>query len=141
MPTITGTPFNDLLRGSNSKDTIFGLDGFAILEGGGGEDALYGDSGNDRLFGGSHNDRLLGGSGSNLICGGAGSDYIGLDDSSRHIFDGGGAGDVVFGDGFNAFGDCGQGIDKTPATQLGNDTIYGTARDDILYGVNGDGRR
>jgi hypothetical protein len=51
---VIGTPFADLIYGSDADNTIYG---------GGGADLLYGQGGNDSLYGGADGDLLKGGSG------------------------------------------------------------------------------
>jgi hypothetical protein len=51
---------NDILRGGDGTDYMFGEWGNDILYGQGGNDILYGGWGNDGLFGGSHDDLLYG---------------------------------------------------------------------------------
>jgi len=51
---LTGSDFNDNLRGTNGSNT---------LQGGGGDDQLFGRAGNDILEGGEGADRLFGSSG------------------------------------------------------------------------------
>ena len=140
MPSIIGTNVNDVLRGSNSKDTVLGFDGDDVAEGRGGDDTLDGGFGNDTLFGGAGNDTLIDRFGFNWLYGGGGNDFIGVNDGSRHLDDSG-VGAVIYGDGFNSFtliAELIQGESNTASTQLGDDTIYGTAGADIIFGDNGD---
>ena len=58
---------NDFLTGTSYNDTIKGKRGNDYLNGGLGDDRLKGGSGNDILVGGSGNDRLKGGSGSDTF--------------------------------------------------------------------------
>jgi Ca2+-binding RTX toxin-like protein len=60
MPTIDGDNFNNILIGSDDKDTIFGN---------GGNDQLFGLGNNDVLFGGTGVDTLEGGAGNDLLSG------------------------------------------------------------------------
>jgi len=142
MATITGNNGKNTLIGTNSKDTIVALDDDDIVAGLGGNDSIDGGNGNDSLFGGTGNDTILGGLGADLIQGGAGNDLIGLTDNSRNASPGTGAGDVLYGDGFNNFtlvGGSVVGQDPVGETQRGDDVIYGTADADTIYGDNGDG--
>ena len=142
MATITGTNGKNTLTGTNSKDTIVALDDDDIAAGLGGNDSIDGGNGNDSLFGGTGNDTILGGLGADLIHGGAGNDLIGLTDNSRNASPGTGAGDVLYGDGFNNFtlvGGSVVGQDPTAPTQRGDDVIYGTSEADAIYGDSGDG--
>jgi Ca2+-binding RTX toxin-like protein len=111
LPTIVGTPGNDVLVGTARRDVIAagmgddrvnGLGGddiiclgpgndFAaggtgadLISGGDGADTLEGGLGHDRLRGGPGNDLLRGGSGPDLLVGGAGTDRLngGLGDNT-----------------------------------------------------------
>ena len=142
MATIIGDNGKNTLIGTNSKDIIVALDEDDIAAGLGGNDSIDGGDGNDSLFGGTGNDTILGGLGADLIHGGAGNDLIGLGDNSRNASPGTGAGDVLYGDGFNNFtlvGGSVVGQDPVGETQRGDDVIYGTADGDTIYGDNGDG--
>jgi len=48
--TITGTPFDDVLNGDGSANTIFGLGGNDTINAGGGADVVNGGSGDDRII-------------------------------------------------------------------------------------------
>jgi Ca2+-binding RTX toxin-like protein len=50
LATITGTPFDDVLNGDGSANTIFGLGGNDTINAGGGADVVNGGSGNDRII-------------------------------------------------------------------------------------------
>lgn len=58
-----GTPGNDAITGSDSRNQLFGLAGDDGLDGGGGDDELDAGEGNDWLSGGPGNDLLRGGTG------------------------------------------------------------------------------
>lgn len=62
---LTGTAFDDSLRGDAGAN---------VLDGSGGNDWLYGRDGNDTLNGGDGDDTLIGGPGNNTLTGGAGND-------------------------------------------------------------------
>lgn len=84
--TLVGTPFDDVLCGSNGvdriyglggNDTIYGLDGADQLTGGPGNDVLFGQGGADQLSGDDGNDQLVGGAGApDRLMGGAGDDLL-----------------------------------------------------------------
>ena len=142
MATITGDNGKNTLIGTNSKDIIVALDEDDIAAGLGGNDSIDGGDGNDSLFGGTGSDTILGGLGADLLHGGAGNDLIGLGDNSRNASPGTGAGDVLYGDGFNNFtlvGGSVVGQDPTAPTQRGDDILYGTSEADTIYGDSGDG--
>src|SRR5947207_1600968 len=48
--TITGTPFDDVLNGDGSANTIFGLGGNDTINAGGGADVVNGGSGDDHII-------------------------------------------------------------------------------------------
>jgi Ca2+-binding RTX toxin-like protein len=82
---LTGSGYNDTLRGNtgdntvvggSGNDTVYGNSGNDILYGDSGTDTLYGDAGNDTLYGGSSNDTLYGGSSNDTLYGGTGSDIF-----------------------------------------------------------------
>jgi Ca2+-binding RTX toxin-like protein len=62
---LTGSDFNDALKGTSSANVLIGLDG---------NDVLFGNGGADTLIGGEGNDILNGGAGADLMTGGNGSD-------------------------------------------------------------------
>ncbi len=72
--TISGSPKNDVLRGTSGADRIYGR---------GGNDKLYGLGGNDYLNGGPGNDYLNGGPGADRIVCGAGKDTVVADASDK----------------------------------------------------------
>ncbi|MEM1162002.1 MAG: calcium-binding protein, partial [Pseudomonadota bacterium] len=63
VENLTGSAFNDTLRGDNETN---------ILRGGNGIDRLFGQGGDDTLFGEAGNDLLYGNSGADVMTGGAG---------------------------------------------------------------------
>lgn len=83
LPTLVGTPADDVLTGTpdpdvilglGGNDTILGLEGGDRLCGGQGKDTLRGGPGKDRLLGQRGNDTLKGGGGKDLCTGGKGND-------------------------------------------------------------------
>ncbi len=99
-PTVvTGSPFDDDLKGTAGPDRIVGVSADQmensgppdfrlgavipalsgandrdVLEGGGGDDTLEGAGGIDTLYGGAGDDTLIGGPGNDLLYGGPGAD-------------------------------------------------------------------
>lgn len=53
---ISGSEYNDILRGDNGANSIYGRGGNDVMEGHGGDDALGAMGGNDTLTGGADND-------------------------------------------------------------------------------------
>ena len=76
IPTITGTPGDDTLRGTNGADVIMGLGGDDTITGGNGDDVICGGQGNDTLAGGNGDDVLLGGFGTDRLSGDNGADEL-----------------------------------------------------------------
>jgi len=70
------TAGNDVQKGNNGHNVIFGLAGDDELLGKGGDDWLIGGSNKDRLLGGKGTDALHGGSGRDTLVGGAGADVL-----------------------------------------------------------------
>jgi len=81
--TITGTPGNDRLNGTPSRDVICGGGGNDVIRGKGGDDSIFGDSGADVLRGGAGDDTIFGEPGRDRIFGGAGNDKIITNDGRR----------------------------------------------------------
>lgn len=78
LQTIQGNEQDDIKKGANFADQIYGY---------GGNDTLYGGEGDDRLFGGGGDDTLYGEDGSDIIEGGKGNDslYGGMFDDQRKV--------------------------------------------------------
>jgi Ca2+-binding RTX toxin-like protein len=120
---ITGTPGNDVLRGTEQPDRISAFagndvvyargggddiragagsdavraaDGSDLAYGGGGNDVVAGGDGHDRLYGGSDADQVIGGDGSDRAAGNKGADVVSGNDGPDSLFGGWGA-DRVFG--------------------------------------------
>ncbi|RLA80187.1 MAG: hypothetical protein DRG78_11450, partial [Epsilonproteobacteria bacterium] len=142
---VSGSNFNDWLRGAEGNDIMLGIDrndsllgkaGDDLLIGGNhndrlyggiGDDNLYGDSGNDRLYGNKGDDSLIGGSGRDFLFGNTGDDWI-SGDKDRDYLKGGQGNDKLFG---------GSDRDRLYG-EAGNDFIVGGKDNDRLYGGRGD---
>lgn len=75
--SLSGTAWNDILRGLGGSDVLIGNNGDDVLEGGAGNDTLNGGTGQDILQGDAGNDRLDGGEAADIMTGGTGNDtYI-----------------------------------------------------------------
>jgi len=79
--TITGTEYNDIIKGGSGDDHLIGNKGDDVLLGGAGNDVLEGGIGSDRLYGDAGDDRFIVNSGPGqqpdvLIDGGVGTDTI-----------------------------------------------------------------
>ena len=73
-----GNDLNNIIRGTNSINYLYGHDG---------HDTLQGIGGNDFLLGGNGNDKLDGGLGSDWMYGGAGDDSYYVDEAEVYSFD------------------------------------------------------
>lgn len=76
MPTINGTPDNDLLEGSENNDIINGLAGNDVILAHGGDDIINGGTGDDYIDAGTGDDVITDFSGANYIDGGTGIDTL-----------------------------------------------------------------
>jgi len=135
-----GTAAADTLNGTSENDTIYGLGGDDVMNGGnGGFDALYGGDGNDTIDltfstrgsakGGAGNDIITGSNGGqgDFIEGEAGDDVIeGLKGADQ--LSGGDGNDIIRG------GDDGDFLDGG----LGNDILEGGSGQNSLDGFHGD---
>lgn len=130
---LIGTDGNDFLdgikpgEGGLQDDTIFGLGGHDVINGGVGDDIIDAGEGNDTLIGGAGNDVLIGGAGSDGIEGGAGDDVI--DGGAGRDFLRGGAGDdeYVFAPGFGADNlreNVGEGFDTIRMEGFNLDDVF-----------------
>jgi len=63
IENLTGSTYNDLLRGDGNGNALSGALGNDFLDGGAGNDSLDGGAGNDTLWGGTGADSLIGGDG------------------------------------------------------------------------------
>ena len=89
IENITGTDFDDVIRGSGDQANTFeGGAGDDTLAGGPGDDTLKGGNGNDELDGGTGDDKLTGGAGRDRLEGGAGIDLL-RGDAGDDILEGG----------------------------------------------------
>jgi len=140
---ITGSTFNDTLRGNSGANA---------LEGGTGDDYLFGNAGNDTLIGGAGYDRMYGG---------LGDDTYYVNDDTDFAYEDPGEGhdqvissvDVTLRDNVEdlvltgaAYIGKGNAIDNlVTGTDLanklygyeGNDTLNGMGGDDYLFGADG----
>ena len=76
VPTIVGTPGNDVITGTNGDDIIHGLSGNDTISGGNGADVICGGEGNDTLSGNNGNDSLFGDNGDDILSGNNGNDAL-----------------------------------------------------------------
>ena len=135
VPTIVGTPGDDVIEGTPGNDVISGLAGNDTIVGNGGSDRACGHEGTDtiervRQAQGNEGDdsltappgqnaELLGGDGNDTLVGGFGGDYL----------NGGQGDDVLWGH---------EGNDYLEDPQGGNE-LYGGQHDDVLVPGRGTG--
>lgn len=151
--TRAGTPFDDIIDGTEGRDVIHGLGGNDLIEAHGGDDVICGgtgngiidgDYGNDQIHGGPSDDFIRAGSGNDSVWGDAGDDFI-IGDRGNDWLDGYLGDDHILGQqdddgirggGGNDFLDGGNGVDDVRGDD-GNDTIRGGLAADRLYGGAG----
>ncbi|MEM9101029.1 MAG: calcium-binding protein [Pseudomonadota bacterium] len=145
---LMATDADDIIRGFDSDDIIYGLAGHDKLNGDGGEDTLYGGDGNDELYGDANDDTLYGGKGDDYLYDMAGANtlYGGEDNDTIR-----GSGRLVGGSGDDTLTGAssgshvlegGTGNDILRATDYywdeEGDDLSGGEGNDILYGSYGD---
>jgi Ca2+-binding RTX toxin-like protein len=123
--TVTGSDLvNDHIEGKTGNDTLYGLSGDDLIDGGTGSgDTLYGGDGNDRLvdtdggtlYGEAGHDTLIAG-GSATLSGGAGNDIIYATGAGAYTITGDGDDDIIAV--YNALATA------TVNGGAGNDTLY-----------------
>lgn len=128
IETVKGGTGNDTIIGSAGNDTLFGGPGDDTITGGLGDDVLNGDAGNDTFDEGAAT------SGADVINGGAGTDLVSYalrsNDVSVNI-------DAVALDGETGEKDKVMLDVENVTTGGGNDTIVGSALDNVLDGGAG----
>ncbi|MFT3690217.1 hypothetical protein [Paenirhodobacter sp.] len=151
IEVISGSKYNDTLRGDARSNSLFGGSGDDRLDGYGGNDQLFGEFGNDKLYGGDGNDTLQGGAGADYLDGGAGTDQVDYGNAAARVLvdltkaannTGDATGDTfanienILGSNYNDIlrGDSGN---KILNGRGGNDQLYGEAGNDTLYGGDG----
>ncbi len=125
IENLTGTNFDDDLRGDAGNNTITGQNG---------NDALRGRDGDDTLIGANGDDILFGGAGADFLSGGAGRDVANYSDSASGLLV------DLTNIGFNtgiAAGDSYAGIEVVVGSGSADD-LRGDASDNQLEGRNGD---
>jgi Ca2+-binding RTX toxin-like protein len=159
IENLVGSPFGDVLWGSNDPNTIQGGDGPDIVAGLPGNDLLLGGNGNDLENGGDDDDEVIGDDGDDRVIGGPGDDHLvgaaGVDavmytssfsarvSASLATNTGTGDGEDVFDSIENLvgtqFNDVLTGDDGANHIEGsgGDDEIHGGAGDDIIAGQAG----
>ena len=151
--TVTGTPDADVLVTGDGNDTVYGLAGTDTITTGAGDDTIYAGSNDDTIRAGSGHDLVDGGSGTNTLeLSGLPADYTiyrnpdgsyaliderpDAPDGTAHLI---GIDDLRFGDG-TVFKPSDVEVAAPPFTIVGdgnNNTIVGTAGDDLINGAEG----
>lgn len=153
--SVTGNGLDNVIRGGNGSNRIFGEDG---------NDRIIGGASQDFLYGGNGNDRLDGAAGANMLYGGTGNDFYTIMSASDSVIENAGegydtvdasisytlasnvealalVGTAVAGTG-NALDNrlTGNAFDNVLTGLGGNDQLRGGAGNDTLYGGGGDDR-
>lgn len=125
---VDGSPQNDVIRGNDRDNTLWGRGGVDILRGLIGNDALHGDEGNDYLYPGV---------GSNTATDGIGDDWVDFSENATAIsFHAGAGNDTIIGTALSdsIWGSSGNDV---LYGQAGHDTLYGESDNDTLFGGSG----
>ena len=109
---LTGSPFDDELKGDALANIILGGGGGDLIDGGAGNDNLQGGLGDDTLHGGDGNDTLKGEDGDDTLVGGEGNDNLQGGNHDDDLFGDGGNDSLSGGPGLNAI-DGGAGTDTS----------------------------
>jgi Ca2+-binding RTX toxin-like protein len=132
---LKGGDGNDEIWGTGGNDSMAGDNGNDYLSGGGGNDAMTGDAGNDLLQGREGNDTISGGSGNDGLTGDDGNDRLSGGDGNDWM-SGGDGNDSLSGDAGNDDMNGGSGAD-TMSGGDGNDRMYGGSGNDKMSGCKG----
>lgn len=138
--------FNNVITGTNGKDTIKTKDGHDTINGSNGNDIVYSGTGNDvidysgfngnlKLYGEAGNDTITTGDGFDTIYGGDGNDSIISGNGDDKIYGNNGNDYIIAGDGSD-FVDGGNGNDTIYGND-GNDSLKGGKGDDLIYSGGG----
>ena len=100
---ILGFAGRDRLNGNGGNDTISGGKGGDIITGGAGDDSLEGNEGKDEIFGNEGDDILIGGTGKDTLDGGAGDDILNGDNGKDLLVGGAGSDTLIGGRGKDTF--------------------------------------
>lgn len=122
------------LFGDAGDDSVEGGDGNDFMDGGTGNDYMHGGAGDDTLLGGDGNDHLEGGRGADVIDGGAGFNTAVYRFSQQGVVVNLATQTATGGD---ATGDTLSNIQNVWGSQLGNDTLIGSAGDNVLFEQGG----
>jgi Tol biopolymer transport system component len=127
LPSLLGTPGNDLLNGTSKADVmkgfggddiINGLQGNDSIDGGPGNDKLTGSEGSDKLIGAAGRDTLIGATGKDKLDGGAGNDKLDGGPGPNTYSGGGGNDTINSANGKRETVNCGSGRDSARADKV-----------------------
>ena len=150
---VLGANGNDEFYAGGGNDYLHGYGGDDIIHGAGGDDILIGGAGDDYIDGGSGNDTLNSGSGNDILFGGSGNDTAVFTPSSGGItFVENANGsvsaahssgtDILWGIETVSINGVISSLDSQLTSVIngtsGDDTLTGTADDDIINGLDGD---
>lgn len=145
VEAIIGSQFRDLFIGSDGGERFVGAGGNDTIQGNGDRDELFGGIGDDSLSGGQGDDLLNGGPGNDTLNGGTGTDtasYVNATPTGEH-------GKLVASDFGGITANLGTGIVTHASGRdtlisieavtggMANDTLIGSANNDILSGADG----
>ena len=151
---ITGSGFDDRLRGFAGSDTITTGAGADFADGGDGDDQVFagagndtvvdpggsnylrGDEGDDTIVGGANFDDINGNMGNDTASGGLGDDWV-VGGKDNDVLFGDDGGDLVYGNLGDDSCDGGSGADTIRGGQ-GFDTLSGGGGADFVSGDRGD---
>jgi Ca2+-binding RTX toxin-like protein len=103
------------VQGTDKSESIRVFSGDDIVRGGEGLDCIWGDSGNDRIFGNGQRDQIWSGAGNDFVEGGRGRDKVWAGPGQDVVRGASGNDLVVARDGFRDRINCGPGRDKVYA--------------------------
>jgi Ca2+-binding RTX toxin-like protein len=129
MASVSGTPGDDILYGTNDPDMITGDTG---------NDRLFAFAGDDTLDGGDGSDLLDGGTGADTMSGGTGDDYYYVDNAGDLVIENVGAGsDLVFASVNYALPDNVERLAAYDASTTDSLTLIGNSLNNEIIGNNG----
>lgn len=135
---VTGTAFNDSIRGNNDANVINGGVGNDNLRGEGGDDTINGGEGNDTISDTGGNNTIDAGEGNNRVTTGSGDDSITTGSGNDKVEDDGGSNTVNAGAGNNSIKT--EAGDDTITTGAGNDSITDEGGTNIINAGDGNNR-